>query len=65
MRCQRLAAAKSSFEFMKQFFVFATLGSARRGSACSPKTCLADDLATKLYAQASSGSRKCRVEGKT
>src|SRR5262249_835387 len=32
---QRLAAAKSSFEFMKQFVVFATLGSASRGSACS------------------------------
>jgi hypothetical protein len=32
---QRLAVLKSSLEFMKQFLAFATLGSARRGSAFS------------------------------
>jgi len=32
---QRLPVIKSSFELMKQFFVFALLGFARRGSAYS------------------------------
>ena len=32
---QRLAVLESSFEFMKQLFVFATLASTRRGSSFS------------------------------